>query len=80
MQSKRYDGVLCRLIDKATGRELRAGDTVTDFRGEALVLRGGRAPHKCSSQGHVTVSRPGFNPSDYGAEYYASVINAKWEA
>ena len=64
------------LIDSATGKTLKIGDTVTTFRGEKLVLAGMTPPHKRGSTGRVYVKRDG---STYGSEYFPGVINAEWK-
>ncbi len=58
------------LVNDKTGVPVVEGDVVTDFRGEADTIRGGRPPHKPSSSGFVWVSS--------GSECYPSVFDLKW--
>ena len=55
-----------KLIDQATGKEVKIGDDIISFRGEHHTLRSMRPPHKSSSVGFVN-------------DYYASVFNLKFE-
>ena len=65
------------LIDRTTGKRLKIGDTVTNFRGEESVLTGTcPPPHKSSSTGRVYVKTDG---SRYEGEYFPSVYNAEWK-
>jgi hypothetical protein len=64
------------LIDRTTGKRLKIGDTVTNFRGEESVLTGMSPPHKSSSTGRVYVKTDG---SRYEGEYFPSVYNAEWK-
>ncbi len=73
--SKNYNDEVCVLIDQATGRPLMADQLVTTFRGEQVSAKGGRAPHKPSSEGKVWVQEPGRTMA---SEYYASAIGAEW--
>ena len=70
MKSKGYDGKMFQLINIFTGLPQVEGAELTDFRGDHAVLAGGRAPHKPSSNGHVSTAT--------GGEYYASVFDLKW--
>lgn len=65
------------LIDSATGKTLKVGDTVTTFRGEKVILAGMTPPHKRGSTGRVYVKWPG---DTYGMEYFPNVIGAEWKA
>ncbi len=58
------------LVNDKTGLPVVEGDVVTDFRGEADTIRGGRPPHKPSSSGFVWVGN--------GSECYPSVFDLKW--
>ncbi len=58
------------LVNDKTGLPVVEGDVVTDFRGEAETVKGGRPPHKPSSSGFVWVSN--------GSEVYPSVFDLKW--
>ncbi len=64
------------LIDSATGKRLKVGDTVTTFRGEKLVLTDMTPPHKRGSTGRVYVKKAG---AARGREYFPGVINAEWK-
>ena len=74
IESRDFAGELCvlRLND---GTQLFEGDRVKTFRDEIVTVKGGRAPHKPSSEGKVFVDEPG---RAFGAEYYAGVIGAQW--
>lgn len=73
--SKNYKDEVCVLIDQATGRPLTTGQLVTTSRGEQVSVKGGRAPHKPSSEGKVWVQKP---DQTMASEYYAGVIGAEW--
>jgi hypothetical protein len=64
---------IMNLVDTKTGNKLKAGDTVTTFRGEKMTLVSFRAPHKVSSSGRVCLK------DDKGRqhEYFPGVIKAK---
>lgn len=61
-----------RLVYKATGKEVKAGDEVDGFRGRYKVLSFSK-PHKASSEGKVYVENDGFK-----RECYVSIIGAEW--
>jgi hypothetical protein len=44
-----------KLIDLKTGKEVKIGDTVTDFRGDKAELTGIYPPRHSNSSGRVTV-------------------------
>jgi hypothetical protein len=69
---------LPRLVDEATGRELKVGETVTTFRGEKMILTGGQPPRHEGSSGRVYLCPPGARRFTNTAEFYPGVINAKW--
>ena len=54
-----------KLINRTTGKEVKIGDTVTDFRGETATVKYVRPPHKSSSNGFVN-------------NFYASVYDCKF--
>ena len=57
------------LVREGTHEEVMVGDTITNFRGNATVLKGGRPPHKAGSTGRVFTE---------GAEYFPSVFDLAW--
>lgn len=57
------------LVHEDTNEEVNAGDSVTSFRGEPAVVKGGMPPHKPSSTGRVWVD---------GGEFFPSVFGLKW--
>ncbi len=63
-----------KLVDEKTGKPLFVGQRRFDFRGDVLVVSGGRPPHKPASTGRVYVSDDGTRH----AEYYPSVVDACW--
>ena len=63
------------LVNAKTGVEVSVGDEVVTFRGDKCVLSGGRPPAHSASTGRVYVKA---NPDGYAAEYFPSVVGAKW--
>jgi hypothetical protein len=61
---------MAKLISKITGKEVKAGDILTDFRGDTTVLKSFTEPHKPSSTGKVYVEGglTGYYPSVYDLE------------
>jgi hypothetical protein len=57
------------LVHEETNEEVEAGASVTSFRGEPDVVKGGTPPHKPSSTGRVWVN---------GGEFFPSVFGLKW--
>ena len=57
------------LVHEETNEEVKAGASVTSFRGEPYVVKGGTPPHKPSSTGRVWVNC---------GEFFPSVFNLKW--
>jgi hypothetical protein len=51
------------LVHEETNEEVEAGASVTSFRGEPDVVKGGTPPHKPSSTGRVWVNGGEFFPS-----------------
>lgn len=68
-----WEGNELTLVNEA-GEPIKEGDTLKTFRGEKVIVTGGKAPHKSSSTGKVWVKDGEFN-----REYYPSVVGAKWE-
>lgn len=64
-----------KLVYKATGKEVKIGDSVTLSSGEKCTVTYFRPPHKPSSSGKVSV-RTEYDSFDM--EYYVSVIGAEW--
>lgn len=65
-----------RLVDKERALELKVGDKAKTFRDERVVITWLNPPHKCSSQGKVSVQ---FVGKEWKQEVYASVIGAEFE-
>ena len=65
-----------KLVDEQTGQELKQGDRVISFRGEAYALSGWKAPPLYSSSTGRVYLRS--RDSDSVSEFYPSVINAKF--
>lgn len=68
-----------QLVYTATQKPVTKGDTV-EINGQQLVIEYFAKPHKCSSQGKVSL-RPADQPEETpngGSEYYVSVIGAEW--
>lgn len=59
---------MAKLIDKETGKEVKTGDVVTNFRGDRDILKSFTEPHKPSSTGKVYVENglSGYYPSVFG--------------
>jgi hypothetical protein len=58
---------MAKLIDELTGKEIKKGDELTDFRGDKAIFRSFSEPHKPSSTGKVYTNRLGGSyPSVYG--------------
>lgn len=64
-----YDGNKFNLINTKTRKEVKIGDVVEDFRGDTLVVKGMRAPHKPASSGFAWTD---------GGEFYVGVIGAQF--
>ena len=62
-----------RLVYEDTLQEVKVGDEVT-LDGEVYTVDYFRKPHKPASSGHVTVK----DKDGDCAEYYVTVIGAKW--
>ena len=56
---------MARLIETRTGREVQAGDTMPDFRGEPHIVRDWYA-RPAPSTGRVTTDKGSFYPSVIG--------------
>ena len=69
--------VLWQLVSKATGAPVLRGTAATTFRGESVVVVGGRPPHKPSSTGRIYCVRP--NDPSYVSEWFPSVCDLTWE-
>jgi hypothetical protein len=64
-----------KLIDEITGVEIKTGMTRETFRGEKVIVTGAKPPHKPGSTGRVYVR---YALDLYTAEFFPSVIGAKW--
>lgn len=53
-----------RLINEETGEAINIGDKVTTSRGELFTLKSFTVPHKISSSGRVTITRPCTHTED----------------
>lgn len=74
--SVNYAGTTCILVDRQ-GNPIPKGAPVETFRGEQCKIVGGSAPHHSCSTGRVFV-RFEAERTRGGAEFFPSVINAKW--
>jgi hypothetical protein len=65
-----------KLIDNDTGKEIKKGDTVTDFRGDKWIVQGWIEPLHSGSTGRVYLKMigPGGN---WEQEFFPSVVNAQ---
>jgi len=63
------------LINESTRKPVKVGDVVATFRGEVVIVKALRPPHKPDSSGHVSIQGPDDN---YCQEVYAGVIGAKY--
>lgn len=70
---KNHQGEQCVLVN-LQGKELRAGDTVKNFRGEKAIVVSGEAPRSSNSTGYVSVK---YESGSTG-RYYATVFDLKW--
>ena len=57
------------------GHNVRQGDTLVSFRGEAATMLGGTPPHKPSSTGRVYVQ----TNMGHRCEFFPSVYNLTWQ-
>jgi len=64
-----------KLIHKQTGKIVREGDTVTDFRGEEGIVLGWTKPHSPASTGRVTVDVLGNEHHCYPEVYFCEWID-----
>jgi hypothetical protein len=62
---KNYRNKEVKLVSIETGKEVKLGDSITDFRGDIETLQSMKPPHKSSSSGYVN-------------DYYAGVYNCKF--
>ena len=65
-----------RLVDKERALEIKVGDTVKTRDGERHIVQYLQPPHKCSSQGKVTVQQKGRSWQD---TWYASVVGCEYQ-
>jgi len=77
IQSTRYDGVLCELVDQETGEAAHRDAALTCSHGDEFFLVGGRAPHKPGSTGFVWVE-PADSITAISREYYPKVFGLEW--
>lgn len=63
------------LIDMDDLLEVSVNEIVETFRGEEVMLTGGRPPHKPSSSGRIYVDHVN---QGYSSEFFPSVCNLKW--
>lgn len=64
-----------KLIHKASGVEVKVGDTVKNFRGELGTIEGWVRPRHTASEGQIGVIRADMNTPTYS---YASVWGCEW--
>jgi len=62
------------LVDVKTNEPVHIGDTRMTFRDDPVTIQFATPPRHSSSEGHVTVK----TERGFIAEYYASVIGAKF--
>lgn len=65
-----------RLVDTERALEIKVGDTVKTRDGERHIVQYLQPPHKCSSQGKVTVQQKGRSWQD---TWYASVVGCEYQ-
>lgn len=65
-----------RLIRETTGEEIKTGEVVHCFRGEAAIVTGWALPKSPASTGRVYVKE--MNEQGFTGEYYPSVYGLKW--
>lgn len=68
-----YDNKPFLLVNEA-GSPMRIGDPIETFRGEKGSLESVRPPHKCGSQGHITMR----TNDGHDCEFYPSVCGLKF--
>lgn len=64
-----------KLIHKQTGKIVREGDIVTDFRGDKGIVLGWTKPHSPASTGRITVDVKGIEHYCYPEVYFCEWIN-----
>ena len=64
-----------KLIHKSTGKVVREGDKVTDFRGESGIVLGWTKPHSPQSTGRIIVYVQGTEHYCYPEVYFCEWIN-----
>lgn len=65
-----------KLIKETTGVEVKTGEVVHDFSGEAAIVTGWAQPRHSGSTGRVYVKEMG--EQGFTGEYYPSVYGLKW--
>ena len=65
-----------RLIKETTGVEVKSGDVVHCFKGQAAIVTGWAMPKHSGSTGRVHVKEMKENGFEMG--YYPSVYGLKW--
>lgn len=65
------------LVVSATKAAVRRGDKLTTFRGEPVVITGGRSPDHPGSTGRVWCVSPG-RERDGDREYFPGVVDCEW--
>lgn len=65
-----------RLIRESTGTEVKTGEVVHDFRGEAAIVTGWALPNHSGSTGRVFIKE--MSDQGFTGEYYPSVYGLKW--
>ena len=66
------------LVDKKRKLKIEVGDTVMDSDGVHYVVEYMQPPHKCSSQGKVTV-KEALEQRDWTNTWYASVVGCEYQ-
>lgn len=65
------------LVHAEDGDPVGEGEVATSFRGERMVVVGGRPPHKAGSTGRIYVKEPGDEGAGV-AEFFPGVCEMKW--
>lgn len=65
-----------KLVHEKTGIEVKTGEVVHSFRGEAAYVTGWREPQHSGSTGRVYVKE--FGDRGFTGEYFPSVYGLKW--
>lgn len=67
-----------RLVNKETGKEVKVGDKLTDFRGDTAYATYFREPTHGSGKICVVEDKKDMNNPSATREYYVSVYGLEW--